>query len=175
MLGSLVLALLSTVSAAATPLRATPAERHLLRRCPTRLGGGRPGAIWHTNDGRQWQPQASGVGCPLWAVASSTRDRLGGRRIFHTRTPTRARAYCDDARRRPDLDVAAQTRLPALRRLGFFDPLHGWAVGCLRPCIRRGVRQRRRRPELAAAAGRGGRAWLAADFVTPRTRRAGRP
>ena len=66
--------------------------------------------------------------------------------------------------------------LPALRRIGFFDPRHGWAVGCRSAMYPSGVfvtddggRSWRPLPGGDAAG------WPAADFLDPAHGRLGRP
>jgi len=130
------------------------------------------GAIWHTNDGgRRWQLQNSGVACTLAAVCFRNEKlgwAAGGFAQPYTHTGSGVLLTTRDSGQ--TWTRAPKLMLPALRRIGFFDDQHGWAIGCPSAMYPSGV-------FVSGDAGRswrplpGGDAagWLAGDFLDPQT------
>ncbi len=172
MLGSLVLALLSAVSPG-TDVAANDARLNDLCFVDAQHGWavGDRGVILHTDDGRQWLPQASGVSYPLRAVRFLNEQigwAAGGFAHPYTHASTGVLLTTRDGGQ--TWTPTPKFELPALRRLGFFDAQHGWAIGCPSALYPSGVfatddggRSWRPLP------GGNTRGWLAADFINSRT------
>ena len=131
MLSSLVLALVLTVAAAAD---ATANDARLNDVCfvDAQHGWavGEQGVIWHTDDaGTHWQSQDSGVTCPLrtvWFASEQIGWAGGGSAQPYTHASTGVLLTTRDGGQ--TWTPAPKLMLPALRRLGFFDGRHGWAI-----------------------------------------------
>jgi photosystem II stability/assembly factor-like uncharacterized protein/TolA-binding protein len=109
------------------------------------------------------------VTCPLWAVCFGD-ERLGwaagGFSHPYTHTGTGVLLTTSDGGR--TWEGNSKLMLPVLRRLGFFDPQHGWAIGSPSAIYPSGVFRtddggRRWRPLP------GGTGWLAGAMLDPRT------
>jgi photosystem II stability/assembly factor-like uncharacterized protein/TolA-binding protein len=172
MLSSLVLALLSTVPAAADAA-ANDARLNDIYFVDVQHGWavGDRGVIWHTDDGNQWRTQESGVTCPLWAVWFLNGQigwAAGGFTQPYTHTSTGVLLATRDGGH--TWTAVPKLLLPAVRRLGFFDAQHGWAITCRSAMYPSGVfvtddGGRGWRPLPGGNAG----GWLAADFLNART------
>ena len=168
MLIPLVLALLSTVSAADSAQ--SDARLHDLCFVDAQHGWavGDRGVIWNTSDGgRVWRLQPSGVSCPLegvWFLDEQLGWAVGG--FSHPFTHTSTGVILSTADGGKTWTNNPKLVLPALRRVRFFDPQHGWAIGCPSAMYPSGVfvtddGGRRWRP-LPGDAPSG---WLSADFL----------
>ena len=126
--------------------------------------------IWHTDDGGlHWNPQTSGVGCPLHGVFFLDEQHgwaAGGLTHPYTHTSTGVVLITHDGGK--TWTHNAKLLLPAVRRIGFFNPRQGWAIACRSAMYPSGV----------FASDDGGRSWrpvpggnptgwTAADFVDP--------
>jgi photosystem II stability/assembly factor-like uncharacterized protein len=90
------------------------------------------GAIWHTDDGGlKWELQKSGADCPLHAVCFLN-EQHGWAAGGFTRPYTHASAgvvlVTHDGGK--TWTHNAKLLLPSVRRMGFFDLRHGWAIAC---------------------------------------------
>lgn len=172
MLGSILLTLFSTLPGAAN---AAPADTRLndIRFVDPQKGWavGDRGVVLRTEDGgRRWQPQKSGVDCTLssvWFHNEQVGVAVGGFSQPYTHAGSGVVLFTGDGGQtwthNPNL------QLPALRRIGFFDGGHGWAVGCRSAMF----------PGGAFATDDGGQSWRpwpgansaglsAGDFLDPR-------
>ena len=128
------------------------------------------GVVWHSDDGGlHWQPQTSGVGCPLHGVCFLDEQHgwaAGGLTHPYTHTSTGVVLITHDGGK--TWTHNAKLLLPTVRRIGFFDPRHGWAIACRSAMYPSGV----------FATDDGGQSWrplpggnptgwTAADFVDP--------
>ncbi len=133
MLGPILLALLSTLPGATN---AAPADTRLndIRFVDPQKGWavGDRGVVLRTEDGgRRWQPQNSGVDCTLssvWFHNEQVGVAAGGFSHPYTHAGSGVVLFTGDGGQtwthNPNL------QLPTLRRIGFFDGGHGWAIGC---------------------------------------------
>jgi photosystem II stability/assembly factor-like uncharacterized protein len=128
------------------------------------------GAIWHTQDGgRQWRLQPCGVNCALQSVCFLTRKigyAAGGSAQPYSHTSAGVLLSTRDGGQ--TWTGNARLILPALKRIVFTDPEHGWAIGYPSAMCRSGVFAssdggRSWRPLF----GPGDSAWLTGDFLTP--------
>ena len=173
MLGALLMAILSAVPA---PAESALSDARLNEVCfvdaENGWAVGDRGAIWHTDDGgRQWQLQASGVTYSLRAVQFLTPQigwAAGGFAHPYTHTSEGVLLVTRDGGQ--TWTNVPRLGLPALRRLGFFDAQHGWALAYPSAIYPSGVfttddggRSWQPTP------GENVHGWLAADFVDGRT------
>ncbi|MGD0517519.1 MAG: YCF48-related protein [Thermoguttaceae bacterium] len=128
------------------------------------------GAIWNTQDGgRQWRLQPSGVNCPLQSVCFITRKigfTAGGSAQPYSHTGTGVLLTTRDGGQ--TWTANPRLMLPALKKIIFTDPEHGWAIGFPSAMYHSGVFAsddggRSWRPLF----GSGNSAWLTGDFLTP--------
>ena len=90
------------------------------------------GVILHTDDGGQrWSEQTSGVPARCCRSASSMSSLAG--RPADKPAPTSMPAPASSLRPATAAERGRNhpnSSCPSLRRIGFFDPHHGWAIGC---------------------------------------------
>ncbi|MGD0382761.1 MAG: YCF48-related protein, partial [Thermoguttaceae bacterium] len=99
------------------------------------------GTIWHTEDGgRQWRLQPSGVNCPLQSVCFLTGKigfTAGGSAQPYSHTGTGVLLTTRDGGQ--TWTAIPRLMLPALKKIIFTDPQHGWAIGFPSAMYRSGV------------------------------------
>ena len=172
MLGPLLLALLSTLPGGTD---AVAGDARLNDVCFANVqhgwAVGDRGIIWHTDDGGvHWQRQTSGVDCNLQTACFLNEElgwAAGGFAHPYTHTSTGVVLTTHDGGK--TWTHNEKLLLPAVRRIGFFNPQHGWAIACRSAMFPSGV----------FATDDGGRSWqplpggnasvwTAADFLDPR-------
>jgi photosystem II stability/assembly factor-like uncharacterized protein/tetratricopeptide (TPR) repeat protein len=170
MLGPLLLALLSTLPGG-TDAAAGDARLNDVCFADVQHGWavGDRGVIWHTDGGGHWNQQVSGVDCPLHSVVFLDGQHgwaAGGFTHPYTHTSSGVVLITYDGGK--TWMHNAKLLLPAVRRIGFFNPRQGWAIACRSAMYSSGV----------FASDDGGRSWRplpggnpcgwsAADFVDP--------
>ncbi|MFH1918962.1 MAG: YCF48-related protein [Planctomycetota bacterium] len=127
------------------------------------------GAIWHTDDGKNWQLQPSGVSCRLESVFfldEKTGWATGGYSHPYTGTSTGVVLSTRDGGRHWDQNP--RQLLPAGKQLRFFDARRGWLIGASSALFPSGVFATddggRSFSPLPAAKSPG---WVAGDFLAP--------
>ena len=128
------------------------------------------GVIWHTADGgRSWRLQPSGVDCHLASVQFlNAKDgwAAGGGALPPGDLSRGAIVTTHDGGR--SWQPARRLSLPAIRKLRYLDPQHGWCVGepsALFPAG--GATTSDGGRTWVPITGEGRRGWLSGDFISP--------